>query len=191
MDSNDTTESRWFKILSFVAVAFFAILFLINIIYFEKSRRRTLTIGEATSMLWLNVVLFIVAMILFFWTLYRLILSPEYREHIQTTAVTGVKSYVTAPGGFGTVPTTAPVVHTTAPVVHTAAPIGTHTSTSNAVGSTHHVTNTAGTHTSVNTGAGSTHITAPRGVLRQPGSRAVTFNEGANRRITSKTVSVN
>ena len=101
----DTTETLWFKIIVTIASGFFAGLFLANIIYYNRLRTGgTLSSGEITSMLWLNAILFVVAIIIFIWALVRLVLSPASREVVQTKAVTVLQSTDT---GFDVgVPTT-------------------------------------------------------------------------------------
>lgn len=89
----DTTETLWFKIIVTIASGFFAGLFLANIIYYNRLRTGgTLSSGEITSMLWLNAILFVVAIIIFIWALVRLVLSPASRDVVQTKAVTYLQS---------------------------------------------------------------------------------------------------
>lgn len=106
----DTTETLWFKIIVTIASGFFAGLFLANIIYYNRLRTGgTLSSGEITSMLWLNAILFVVAIIIFIWALVRLVLSPSSRDVVQTKAVTVLQSTDTGfdiPGAKKTTTTT-------------------------------------------------------------------------------------
>lgn len=85
-DVMETTESRWFKIVVFVVSGFFVGFSLANIIYFNRIRRNGggggVTQGEATSMLWINGILFAIALIIFLWSIYRLIAGQEYRQRV-------------------------------------------------------------------------------------------------------------
>ena len=95
----ETTESRWFKIISFIVTDFFAGFSLANIIYYAKARNNcnALSRTEVISMLWLNIILFIFAIILFLWSLWRLIFSGSYRQQLSSN----VKGYFqTAHPGF-------------------------------------------------------------------------------------------
>jgi len=92
---SDTTEMRWFKIVMFIATGFFAGLFLANIIYFNRLRNGgTISNAEALSMLALNAILFTLALILFVWSLVRLLTTTEQRQVVQQQAA----SYLTTPG---------------------------------------------------------------------------------------------
>jgi len=87
------TESLWFKIVVFIVAGFAAGLFLADIIYFNRLRNGgTLTSTEATSMLWLNAILFVLALIVFIWALIRLVLGQSTREMITTRVGEQLKS---------------------------------------------------------------------------------------------------
>lgn len=74
---SDTTETRWFKIVTLVAAGFFSGLFIANVIYYNRLRNGgNVTKGEATAMLWINGILLVIAIILFVWALVRLV-APE------------------------------------------------------------------------------------------------------------------
>jgi len=108
----DTTETRWFKIIVFVASGFFAGLFLADIIYFNRLRNGgTITNGEAVAMLWLNAILFIIAIIIFIWALIRLLTTTETRAAVQEKVTT----YLNQPGPVYPVQTQ-PVAVQTQPV---------------------------------------------------------------------------
>lgn len=98
----DTTETQWFKIIVFISAGFFAGLFLANIIYYNRLRSgQTLSHGEAVSMLWLNIILFILAIILFIWALIRLILRQDVRQTWSDQAYQyGAKYMQSTNGGF-------------------------------------------------------------------------------------------
>lgn len=99
----ETSESRWFKISVFVISGFFVGFSLANIIYFNRLRRAGggggVTRSEATSMLWINGILFAIALVIFIWSIYRLVAGVEYRQRVT--------QYLNEPGtGFVTTATT-------------------------------------------------------------------------------------
>jgi len=102
-----STELMWFKIIViFVAMATIA-LSIVNLVYYNRIRNGTCVVShsEAVTMFWLNFILMILAIIVFLWTLWKLIM-PE--KHLTTKV-----------GMIHTVPT----VQTVAPVpVQTAVP---------------------------------------------------------------------
>jgi hypothetical protein len=85
-DVVETSEARWFKIVVFVVSGFFVGFSLANIIYFNRIRRNNgvpgITRGEATSMLWINAILFAISLIIFIWAIFRLVAGREYRQRI-------------------------------------------------------------------------------------------------------------
>lgn len=93
----DTTETRWFKIIAFIALGFFAGLFLANIIYYNRLRTGgVVTSGEATSMLVINAILFVIALLLFIWCLFRILATDD----VQTVAKDKVVNYFTSTEPF-------------------------------------------------------------------------------------------
>jgi len=82
----ETSETRWFKIVVFVVSGFFVGFSLANIIYFNRIRLNNgapgITRGEATSMLWINALLFAISMIIFIWSIYHLITTRQYRQRV-------------------------------------------------------------------------------------------------------------
>lgn len=84
----ETTESRWFKIIVFIIAGVIAVFAFVNILYYNRLRRGdTITQGEATAMFWVNIVLFVVAIIIFLYSIYRLTFTQEVRtEHGRTVA---------------------------------------------------------------------------------------------------------
>lgn len=98
----ETTESRLFKILVFIGSGFFTGFSLANIIYYNKARAfaarnptSPLSHGEATSMLWVNVFLFIFSLILFIWSIWRLLFHREHRTQITQNIGTYLQSPAT------------------------------------------------------------------------------------------------
>lgn len=85
-DIVETSEARWFKIVVFVVSGFFVGFSLANIIYFNRIRRNNgapgVTRGEATAMLWINAILFGISLIIFIWSIYRLVAGQEYRRRV-------------------------------------------------------------------------------------------------------------
>ena len=107
------SESRLFKIVIFIFSGFFAGLSLANIIYYARILRgdcRALSHGEAQSMLWVNVAVFILSIIIFLWSIWRLLFP-----HHTTTYLAGHVATLAAPTTV-----TAPVATTGLPKVPTA-----------------------------------------------------------------------
>ena len=106
-DTVETSEARWFKIVVFIVSGFFVGFSLANIIYFNRIRRNGgapgITVGEATAMLWINAILFGIALIIFIWSIYRLVAGQEYRRRVSEYLQESPKGVVQAP------PTGAPV----------------------------------------------------------------------------------
>lgn len=75
-------EFTWYKALVLIAAAIAIGVGILNIVYFNKIRLNSsncneISSGEATTALWLNIILVIFAGILFFWSLFRLIFTGE------------------------------------------------------------------------------------------------------------------
>ena len=82
----DTTESRWFKIIVFLLSAAVIGVTIANIIYYNKIRNGTcgaVTHGEATTMLWVNVILLIVAIFVFIWSIWKLLFTHDTRKQVS------------------------------------------------------------------------------------------------------------
>ena len=89
---SDSTESRWFKIIVFIVAAIVVGVTIANIVFFNRIRDGTcnaVTHGQATTMLWVNVILLVIAVIIFLWSLWRLLFTRETRQR--------VKHYIVAP----------------------------------------------------------------------------------------------
>jgi len=87
---HDTTESRWYKVLVFIVSGIVVGVSIANIVYFNRLRDDSCTAvssGEATTMLWVNVVILVIAALIFLWSLWRLIFSRESRKQIKTYIV--------------------------------------------------------------------------------------------------------
>lgn len=83
----DTTATKWFKIIVAIATLFFIGFTGANIYYYNKIRSNpsacsAVTKGEATSMLWINIILLIIAIIIFFWAFVTLFTSRELRQQV-------------------------------------------------------------------------------------------------------------
>ena len=88
----DTTESRWFKIVVFILAAIVVGVSIANIVYFNRIRDGTcqaVSRNSATTMLWVNVILLVIAILVLLWSLWRMIFTSETREK--------VKHYMVAP----------------------------------------------------------------------------------------------
>lgn len=103
-------ESRWFKVFAFIISGFVVGVSIANIIYFNRLRKKPstdITSTEATSMLWVNIVILVISSLLFIFALWKLIFSQSYRAKL----VTKTKRYFTDTGsGFTPVTTTTPAV---------------------------------------------------------------------------------
>lgn len=100
---SDSTETRWFKILVLIASGLVAGVSLANIIYYNRIRTGSCTavsVNEATGLLVVNVIIFIIAILLFLWALWRLLFSREFRVKAQGATL----GYLGSQGQF--VPTT-------------------------------------------------------------------------------------
>ena len=104
----EISESRWFKIVVFVISGFFVGFSLANIIYFNRIRRNgggdRVTRGEATSMLWVNAILFAIALIVFIWSIFRLVAGREYRQRVGQYFQEPGTGFVEAPATGAPVP---------------------------------------------------------------------------------------
>lgn len=81
----DSTESRWFKIVVFLLTSIVVGVCIANIVYFNRIRGNTcvaMTHGEATAMVWVNVILLILTGIIWIWSLWRLFFSHDTRNQI-------------------------------------------------------------------------------------------------------------
>jgi len=86
---SDKTETRWFKIVTMIIAGFFVGFSIANVIYFNRIRTEScmaVTRGEATTMLWVNIALLVIATILFLWSLVRLIFSRDSRQEMVRRA---------------------------------------------------------------------------------------------------------
>lgn len=126
------TESRWFKIIIALLSAIIVGITIANIVYFNRIRTGTcnaVNSGQATTMLWVNVILLIISIIVFIWSLWRLFLSGDTRRNIQ--------HYMLSPEagmqmGFAPTSVTSPSITTpsiTSPTVFTQPPVAVTTST--------------------------------------------------------------
>ena len=107
-DAVETSEARWFKIVVFVVSGFFVGFSLANIIYFNRIRRNNgapgITRGEATAMLWINAILFGIALIIFIWSIYRLVAGQEYRRRVTEYFQESPEGVIEAPASGAPVP---------------------------------------------------------------------------------------
>jgi len=86
----DTTGERWFKIITAVGSGFVAGISIANAIYYNNIRTgscNAVSQGEATTMLWINIVIAVLAIIIFFWALYLIFFSSEVRTDLNTQSV--------------------------------------------------------------------------------------------------------
>jgi len=88
MDEPVSVESRRFKIAVFVGSAVTAGVSIANVIYYNKMRKDTrphppVSKTAATTMLWINVVIFVVAILLMIWSIWALLFSRATRAKQQ------------------------------------------------------------------------------------------------------------
>jgi len=82
----DTTESRWFKIVVFLLTSIVVGVSIANIVYYNRIRSGTcgaVSNGEATTMLWISVIVLIIAALIWLWSIWRLFFSRETRERVK------------------------------------------------------------------------------------------------------------
>ncbi len=97
-----TTESRWYTVLVFLVSIITVGVTIANAIYFNRIRNDvgcdSVSRGEATTMLWFNIILLIIATLISLWSLGRLIFTGTRDK---------VTHYVVDPTGtqIGDVPT--------------------------------------------------------------------------------------
>ena len=80
---SDTTETRWFKIVIVVVTGFVIGISIANIVYYNRIRSGTcnaVTQNEANAMFWINIVILVVASLIFLWALWRLLFTRETVE---------------------------------------------------------------------------------------------------------------
>ena len=83
---SDTTESRWFKIIVFILSAIVVGVTIANIAYFNQIRNgscQALSHNTATTMVWVNAILLVIAIIIFLWSLWRLLFSGAARAQVR------------------------------------------------------------------------------------------------------------
>ena len=68
-----------------------------NIVYFNRIRLNNdceqISVGTATTLLWLNIILVILGAVVFFWSLFRLIFADEEKETVRETVNTHTHDY--------------------------------------------------------------------------------------------------
>ena len=83
---SDTTESRWFKIVVFILSSVVVGVTIANVVYFNKIRNgscQAISHNTATTMVWVNAILLVIAIIIFLWSLWRLLFSGTARGQIR------------------------------------------------------------------------------------------------------------
>ena len=86
--------SRVFLVSTTIVSGFFTGFSLANIVYYARLRNAgcsAISSGEATSMLILNIILFIIALVIFIWTIWELIVSSKTKQQLY--------QYITSPVG--------------------------------------------------------------------------------------------
>lgn len=99
----ESSGDRWFKITVVISSGFFAGFSIANAIYYNRIRTgacSAVTQGEAATLLWINIILAILAIIIFFWALWLLIFTAEVRTDLNnqvTRYAAGQSAYVSQP----------------------------------------------------------------------------------------------
>lgn len=86
------TESRWFPIVVLIISALIAIFCGFNVYYYNQIRLNdsctgAVTVEQATTMFWINLVVVILAIVIFLWSIWRIIFSEKYRSGIKEKVV--------------------------------------------------------------------------------------------------------
>ena len=82
----DTTEAVWYKVLVFIVSGIIVGVSIANIVYYNRLRdgsSASVSDGEATAMMWVNIVVLVIAALIFLWSLWRLIFSRESRKKVK------------------------------------------------------------------------------------------------------------
>ncbi len=75
------TESVLYKIVVFLISAFVVGVMIANLVYYNRIREgKTVTTSEATTMLWVSVILLVIGVLVFLWSIWRLLFTSEARE---------------------------------------------------------------------------------------------------------------
>lgn len=118
--TTESGSSRWFNILVFIVSGFVAGLSIANIIYYSRVKRAngscTVSSGEANAMIWVNVIVLVFALIIFLWSLWRLLFGHQYTKEVTqnlTNYLNAPPTGLVTPGTYKPVP----VLSTQTPVV--------------------------------------------------------------------------
>lgn len=87
-DGTVNTESLGFRIVVVIVTLLFAVLFIVNSVYFDRiytNPGKTVTSSQAYTLFWINIVMAVIAVALFLWAVVRLFLSPSTRTQAATT----------------------------------------------------------------------------------------------------------
>lgn len=107
------TQSRWFVITVFVISGFATGFSIANTVYYWRIRSAggcgDVSRGEANAMFWISLVLSIVFILLFLWSIWRLIFSEKARKQISQSVTQTLQAPVSGQVGDITsyVPTSA------------------------------------------------------------------------------------
>ena len=90
-------ELTWFKVIVLIVSGYTLGVSVANSYYFNQIRIKNncqpISNGTATTMVWLNIILAIVAAIIFFWSLFRLIFTG-HEEKVPTNKVYNLHNHV-------------------------------------------------------------------------------------------------
>jgi hypothetical protein len=101
-EPGDFTEARWFKVVVLVVTAIIIVVCAFNVSTYNKLRNGTNISGlmdsnEALALMISNLIILILAIIIFIWAVFRLFFNREFRSTIGTHTVNFV---TTEEGGF-------------------------------------------------------------------------------------------
>ena len=108
--ATDTTETRWYKVITFIFMLFVLIVLIYNLVILAKTKAGTVSSNEANTAYIINVILLVITVFIFVWSTIRLFIGRELRDQLSGQAV----AYVT---GEGTGIITPPIITTTSSTI--------------------------------------------------------------------------
>lgn len=96
------TRAWWFSITVFISSGIFAGVFIANAVYFGRARNNCNTInrGQANTMMWINIILAIISLIIFFWSIYNIVFTEDAKMYLKTVGYNYAASAVNKPSGL-------------------------------------------------------------------------------------------
>jgi hypothetical protein len=95
------SDSRWFQALTLIGTGLVIGVTVADVYFFHRIRSgNTVSNSEANTMMILNIIILVLAIIIFIWALYRIIFTAQAKNYIANTVTTNVQ----AVGGWLTAP---------------------------------------------------------------------------------------